>query len=233
MRYRYELKYIINYQEYALIRSRVRSVLSHDAHADDGGAYTVRSLYFDDFNNSAYSDKYAGILKRAKHRIRTYNHSDKKISFEKKNKYGQYNYKISAPMTKDQVHSVVQGDYGALLESPNELLKVFYHECVSNLMRPRVIVDYEREPYTMEAGDVRITFDRNIRAGADTFDIFDGSLPMIEALEPGVLVMEVKFTEFLPTIVRQILPSEIANYTEVSKYVLCCDKTNHLRPSHI
>ena len=39
------------------------------------------------------------------------------------------------------------------------------------------------------------------------------------------LVMEVKFTEYLPQIVRDILPPRAQELTAVSKYVLCCDKT--------
>ncbi|MBE0671822.1 MAG: polyphosphate polymerase domain-containing protein [Anaerolineales bacterium] len=233
MKYRHEMKYIINYRDHALIRSRLRNVLSSDANVEADGSYTVRSLYFDDYNNRAYEDKYAGVLKRAKHRIRIYNYSDKRISFEKKNKIGQYNNKQTAAMTKEQVDAVVRGDYSVLLSSSSDLLKVFYHECMTNLMRPRVVVDYEREPYVMAAGDVRITFDKNIRAGVDGFDIFDSKMPVIETLEPGLLVMEVKFTEFLPNIVREILSANAANYTTVSKYVLCCDKTNHRRYSQI
>jgi hypothetical protein len=193
----------------------------------------VRSLYFDDYYNNSYNDKYAGILERSKHRIRIYNQSDKTINYEKKHKTGPYNLKRTASITKAQFYGVLEGRYNVLLESPNTLLQMFYHECMTNLMRPRVVVDYEREPYVMEAGDVRITFDKNIRAGVGGFDIFEGELPMIETLEPGLLVMEVKFTEFLPAIVRQILPTRSANYTTVSKFILCCDKTQHLRYSHI
>jgi hypothetical protein len=232
MKYRHELKYMINYRDHALIRSRLKNLLSSDANVDTDGSYTVRSLYFDDFYNRAYNDKYAGVLNRSKHRIRIYNQSDETIKFERKNKTGQYNLKQTAPMTKEQVYGVLQGNYEVLLEGSSNLLKVFYHECMSNVMRPRVVVDYEREPYIMEAGDVRITFDKNIRAGVDGFDIFDGGMPMIETLDPGLLVMEVKFTEFLPNVIRRILPSNAANYTEVSKFILCCDKTNHRRFSH-
>ena len=35
--------------------------------------YTIRSLYFDDYWNSAYAEKDAGILVRKKYRIRIYN----------------------------------------------------------------------------------------------------------------------------------------------------------------
>ena len=232
MRYRHEFKYMINYQDYTLIKMRLKSLLSVDTHADSDDSYSVRSLYFDDYYNHAYYDKYAGVLNRSKYRIRIYNHSDRTINLEKKIKTGQYNYKQTAPMTKDEVHAVLQGNYECLLKSSNNLLRVFYHECMSNLMRPRVVVDYEREPYIMEAGDVRITFDKNIRAGVEGFDIFDDAMPMIETLSPGLLIMEVKFTEFLPNVMRKILPSKASEYIAVSKYILCCDKTLHLRFSH-
>jgi len=38
-------------------------------------------------------------------------------------------------------------------------------------MRPRVMVDYDREPYVFESGEVRITFDKHVRAGFGTFDL--------------------------------------------------------------
>jgi hypothetical protein len=232
MRYRHELKYIINYQDHALIKSRLKSLLSVDAHAGSDDSYTVRSLYFDDYYNHAYHDKYSGAQTRSKYRIRIYNQSDRTINLERKNKTGQYNHKQTALMTKEEVYAVLQGNYELLLKSSNNLLRVFYHECVSNLMRPRVVVDYEREPYIMEAGDVRITFDKNIRAGVEGFDIFDDAMPMIETLPPGLLIMETKFTEFLPSMIRKILPSKASEYTAVSKYILCCEKTMHRRFSH-
>jgi len=232
MKFRHELKYLINYRDHALIRLRLQSLLAFDANVDPGGSYTVRSLYFDDYYNHAYNDKYAGGQYRTKHRIRIYNNSDKTINFEKKNKNNYLNYKQTAPMTKEQVYGVLDGNYEVLLKDLNNLLGVFYHECVSNVMRPRIVVDYEREPYIMEAGDVRITFDKNIRAGVEGFDIFDAGLPMVETLDPGLLILEVKFTEFLPNILRKILPSNASDYTAASKFILGCDKTNRYRHSH-
>lgn len=233
MKFRHELKYLINYRDHALIRLKLQSLLAFDANTDADGSYTVRSLYFDDYYNTAYNDKYAGVQNRTKYRIRIYNNSDNRINLEKKTKRGAYNFKQTAPMTKEQVYGVLNGDYEVLLKDNNNLLGVFYHECVSKIMRPRVIVDYEREPYIMEAGDVRITLDKHIRAGADNFDIFDPDLPTVETLDPGLLVLEVKFTEFLPNILRKILPlNTSAEYDAISKFILGCDKTNHIRHSH-
>jgi hypothetical protein len=203
-----------------------------DAHADSDDSYSVRSLYFDDYYNHAYHDKYAGVQNRAKYRIRIYNHSDQTINLERKNKSGQYNYKQTAPMTKGEVYGVLQGNYELLLRNPNNLIKVFYHECMSNLMRPRVIIDYEREPYIMEAGNVRISFDKNIRVGVEGYDIFDCGMSMIETLPQGMLIMEVKFSEFLPSMVRRILPAKASEYVAVSKFILGCDKTPYQGFSH-
>ena len=41
--------------------------------------------------------------------------------------------------------------------------------------------------------------------------------------------MEVKFNEFLPQIVRDILPGKAQEITAASKYVLCYDKASYLR----
>lgn len=71
-------------------------------------------------------------------------------------------------------------------------------------MRPRTIVDYEREPWIMDEGTVRITFDTDVRAAVGSYDIFDSTLPALSVLEPGKLIMEVKFTELLPQILRNL-----------------------------
>ena len=97
------------------------------------------------------------------------------------------------------------------------------------MMRPRTIVDYEREPWVMDEGTVRITFDSNVRAAVGSFDIFDATLPALPVLEPGKLVMEVKYTEFCPQLVRDMVPPGAAELTAVSKYCLCYDKTAYLR----
>ena len=104
----------------------------------------------------------------------------------------------------------------------------FYVECVSNLMRPRTIVDYDRVPWIMDEGTVRITFDSDVRAAVGSYDIFDPSLPTLPVLEAGKLVMEVKFTEMLPQIVRDLLPPNAQEFTAVSKYVLCYEKSQYL-----
>lgn len=97
------------------------------------------------------------------------------------------------------------------------------------MMRPQVIVDYEREPWVMDIGTVRVTMDTHVRAAVGGYDIFDSTLPVIPALEEGKFIMEVKFTEMLPQLIRNLLPPSAAEFTAVSKYILCYETTAYLR----
>lgn len=226
-KYRNEWKYLIDNSQKELVCKRLFPFLSLDKHASDGG-YMIRSLYFDDYFNTSYEEKDAGVLRRKKYRIRIYNCSDASIKLERKKKFGSYIYKEAAKLTKDEVYRIIDGDYDFLLKSDQSLCREFYYECVSNVMRPRTIVDYEREPWISDEGTVRITFDMDVRAAIGSFDIFDPTLPALNVLEPGKCVMEVKFTEFLPQALREILPDRASEFTAVSKYVLCYEKTEYM-----
>lgn len=226
-RYRHEWKYLINTAEKELIVLRLKEFLELDAHAA-GGGYMIRSLYFDDYWNSAYEEKDAGVLMRKKYRIRIYNCSDKSIRLERKKKFGSYIYKEDAPLTRKETEMILDGKYDFLLKSEHSLCREFYVECMCNVMRPRLIVDYDREPWVMDAGTVRITMDSEVRAAVGGFDLFDSTLPTVSVLEPGKLVMEVKYTEMLPQLIRNVVPPGAEEFTAVSKYVLAYEKTKYL-----
>ena len=227
-RFRHELKYLISYAQKTDLNVRMAPLLGLDKHASNGG-YMIRSLYFDDYWNTAYQEKVDGVLLRKKYRIRIYDYSDRVIKLERKRKSDSWIYKEDAPLTRDEFEQILTGDYDFLLRSPYPLCREFYIECICNMMRPRTIVDYEREPWVMDEGTVRITFDMNVRAAVGSFDIFDATLPALPVLEPGKLVMEVKFTEFCPQLVRDMVPPGAAELTAVSKYCLCYEKTAYLR----
>ncbi len=221
--YRYELKYYIRYSDRDLLKYRFAGLLQRDGNVDANGEYKVRSLYFDDYWNSAYETKMMGIQKRYKYRIRIYNDSDTVIHLERKLKYSSCTAKEKAILTRNDVYSILEGRYAFLRNSSQPLCREFYYECITKVLRPQVVVDYEREPFVFCPGDIRITFDRCIRAGNASFDIFDKNLPTMETMDGGCLVMEVKYSGFLPKMIKKALPIG-ADCTSVSKYVLCCDK---------
>lgn len=226
-RFRNEWKYYLSLWDASTTRARLADVMHHDANATDGG-YTIRSLYFDDYWDSAYHDKIEGVQHRTKWRIRIYNYSDRTIKLERKVKDGAYIFKQDASLTHEEFDRVMYGDYAFLLASPQPLCREFYAACVSQLMRPKVIVDYEREPFVYDPGTVRVTFDSNLRAAAPTADIFNPELPTYTAVPFGRTIMEVKFTEFYPQFVKELVPPGAHNLSAISKYVLCYERMHHL-----
>ena len=225
--FRHEWKYVISYGQMEELKLRMRPYFRLDEHVTNG-EYTIRSLYFDDLWDSAYEEKEAGIFFRKKYRIRIYNYGKEQIKLERKIKQGNYIYKESGNLTVDEVEQILLGEYAFLLHHKDPLCREFYVKCVSHMMRPRVIVDYEREPFIMDAGTVRITFDKQVRAAIGGFDLFDAALPTLPAMPKDKLIMEVKYTEFLPQIVRNLIPPGASEFTAASKFVLCADQTKYL-----
>ena len=72
--FRNEWKYLISTSEKEVLNLRMKPLMKLDPHAENGG-YLIRSLYFDDYWNSAYEEKESGVLMRKKYRIRIYNYS--------------------------------------------------------------------------------------------------------------------------------------------------------------
>ena len=116
--FRHELKFLINEGERELLKTRMRPLFQLDPHAVDG-QYLIRSLYFDDYWNSAYEEKDMGVMERQKYRIRLYNCQDDVIQLERKRKSGSYIFKESARLTRDEVERILRGEYAFLLQHPS------------------------------------------------------------------------------------------------------------------
>lgn len=219
-RFRHELKYLINRRDMDSCISRIREFAEPDKHAS-GGIYTVRSLYYDDAFCSAYEDKQSGVESRFKYRIRIYDMDESFICLEKKIKEGSYIKKESAILSRAEYDLIRAGETGHLLKREERAAKEFAVSCRMDRLHPEVIVDYDRIPFVFEHGGVRITFDTNIRA-VDDDDIFVRDDPSYNVLPADLLIMEVKYTEFLPDIFRAVLPGEGCRLAS-SKYVMCVD----------
>lgn len=220
---RHELKYYIHPQEYINLRSRVSTMLSLDGNSDSPDGYGIRSLYFDGPHDHSLYDKTNGIFGREKYRIRIYNGSDQTIKLERKSKYGDYVCKEAARLSRKDYDLILVGDVdqSSLRDTDIPLMKDFYRAITGRGFRPAVIVDYTREAYIYEPGDVRITFDKKLSAGINTYDLFDKHLVMTEVLDTTRTIMEIKFNAFLPDTIRLLAQPEAHNRSAISKYVLC------------
>ena len=91
----------------------------------------------------------------------------------------------------------------------------------TKLMRPVVIVEYERTPYIFQNGNVRITFDMNISSSSPTADFFRERIPKRPIMPLGQHLLEVKYDEFLPDFIYSALNLSDLQRTNYSKYYLC------------
>ncbi|MCZ8533021.1 polyphosphate polymerase domain-containing protein [Psychrobacillus psychrodurans] len=220
-RFRHELKYYLHIFDYLSLRQKVSSVLTIDKNSQTHEGYGIRSLYFDGIHNHSLYDKNNGVFNREKYRIRIYNGSDKKISLERKSKFGDFISKESAPMTRAEYDAILIGNIDVLSGKDQPLIKDFYAALKYRNFLPTVIVDYVREAYVYELGNVRITFDKKMSAAVNTIDLFDPNLMLEEPLLPEQTILEVKFDQFLPDNIRQLVQPERFVRSAISKYVIC------------
>lgn len=217
-KYRHELKYEISYHEYINLKLRLEPIMKRDIHADGSGIYTIRSLYFDNFNDKALKEKLDGIKNRDKFRLRCYNNDFSFILLEKKSKRNSLCLKKSTNLTREQCEKILDGDIGFMADSENELFADFFAAMSGQLMRPKTVVVYKREPYIFEAGNVRITFDSDIRTGLYSTNFLDGDLPLIPVMGSEKMILEIKYDEFLPDVIRHAIQSGVPRVQAFSKY---------------
>jgi len=226
---RHELKFYINYLEYNTLRQRLKLFMKEDSFRPEYDGYHVRSLYFDDIHDSALYEKNFGVFKRQKYRIRIYNKEDSKIRLERKSKYGQYISKETALLSKNEYKRLVMDNNSDfLLMSGNLLKRSFYLEIYNNLMKPKVIVDYKREAYILGAGNVRITFDKDLEVVVNDIDIFEKRLATVRVLPEALMILEIKYDDFLPDYIRNLIQFASHDICAISKYVMCREALNQL-----
>lgn len=218
---RHEIKVFINYSDYISIRNRIKTFAKLDRNASENGIYHIRSLYFDNFNDKALMEKINGYNNREKFRIRFYNHNHSFIRLEKKSKSNGLCYKSSAPLTKEQCEKILNGDIEFLKDSNKDVLKEFYCKLRYQCLKPKTIVDYTREAYIYDAGNVRITIDSNTKSGLYSTNIFDSKLPTLGLVNYNPIILEIKYDNFLPDIIRDLIQTNTRNQTAVSKYAAC------------
>ena len=108
MLYRNEWKYYISLWEAELLKRRLLPFMETDPYTQDG-KYTIRSLYFDDYWDSSYTEKMMGVDNRNKWRIRIYNYSDSSIKLERKKKWGSYIHKESGGLIRKEFELLLEG----------------------------------------------------------------------------------------------------------------------------
>jgi hypothetical protein len=220
-RYRHELKIGINSFDKAVLSSRLSHVMRRDRFAGADGSYMVRSLYFDDIDNRALMDKVMGAIYREKYRIRTYDRQASLIRLELKVKNNGLGYKEGADLTRQECQSIIDGDYDFLKHRSEMVCRRLYSRMSTGLFKPRTIVQYDREAYEWDPGRVRITLDSNLMTGLNSVDFLNFDLPLTRVAHAGLSILEIKYDQFLPAHIGDLLILNSRQRAALSKYAIC------------
>ena len=217
--FRHEWKHEINVSDLIAIRQRLRAVAKPDPHAVDG-RYLIRSLYFDDSTDKALREKLDGVNQREKFRIRYYNGDTSFINLEKKSKRNGLGSKDMALLTAEEAQAIVDGKLDWMPASGRPLVQELYSKMKSQGLRPKTIVDYTREPFVYAPGNVRVTLDYDIRTGLGCTDFLNVDCVTIPAGDAPI-ILEVKWDEFLPDVIRDAVQLSGRRVSAFSKYAQC------------
>ena len=220
MQYRNELKHLITPGDRAAICASMRAIAQLDPHAQKKGYYTIRSLYFDNIADQALREKLDGVNEREKFRIRYTDGDADLIHLEKKVKRDGVGYKVSCDLSAEETRRIIDGDTRWMASDKRGLVVELYAKMKSQGLRPKTIVDYERIPFVYGAGNVRVTIDYNIRTGLRCTDFFNPDCVTIPA-GGNDIILEVKWDDYLPTIIRHAVQLKGRRQTAFSKYAQC------------
>ena len=218
-KFRHEWKHEINASDRIIIRHRLDAVARRASHAVDG-KYLIRSLYFDDLKDSALREKINGVDNREKFRIRYYNLDPGLIHLEKKSKIHGLCNKRSCSISKEEAQAIVDGSIDWMMDCDRALIRELYTKMRNSGLKPKVIVDYIREPFIFDAGNVRVTIDYDLRTGLNCVDFLNPDCVMIPTPDSPIL-LEVKWDEYLPDIIRDAVNLKGRREQSFSKYAAC------------
>lgn len=219
MKFRHEWKHEITVPDCLVLSSRLSATARRDAHGQNG-RYQIRSLYFDDAHDTALREKIDGVNRREKFRIRYYNNDTSYICLEKKSKCSGLCGKRSVLLSAHEVQSLLSGSLDWMPDSGRPLVQELYWKMKTTGLRPKTIVDYTRDAYVYPAGNVRVTLDSGIRTGLDSTDFLNPSSVTIPAGDAPI-ILEVKWDEFLPDVIRDAIQLPGRHASAFSKYAAC------------
>ena len=218
--YRHELKFVISRAQKEVIQSLLSGVMQKDPHLINE-SYNIRSLYFDDYDHTCFYGNENGTDPREKFRIRMYDGNADFMRLELKRKEKLLTQKKQCEISKEQVQRILKGEPLDDFANLSPLMKKFEIQRRCRLLQPDVIVEYDRIPYVYDLGNVRITFDMNVASSIEYKSFMARSVPKRPIIMQDMLVLEVKYDEFLPNFIEKLIYPETTQRTTFSKYYLC------------
>lgn len=220
-RFRHEYKYLVDSCQESILTIWASGVMDKDPHVTEDGSYLIRSLYFDDYDDTCMHENEMGTDLRSKFRIRYYNDGETGICLEKKSKIHGMTLKETCPISEIECKELMDGAAPHITSDMLDLKKKLFMEMRLKELVPKVIVTYERRPFVYTGGNVRITFDKNITSSNDIDRFLSCNYAERPILQVGRSILEIKWDEVLPFHIKKVMNLDTLQWTSFSKYYMC------------
>lgn len=159
---RYEIKYLLPERVVPKIRASIAPYCKRDKYANAEGYYSIRSLYLDTENYDLFWANAREQRDRFKVRIRNYPGKNSPVFFEVKRRVGDVIVKSrSVVPAATWLEVLLKSAFETQIQ--NKHLARFIDVYHRYHLEPRVLVEYEREPYeSLFDNYARVTFDRRV-----------------------------------------------------------------------
>ena len=231
---RCEMKCLLPEETFSRLGQELFPKLQKDIYGDSDGNYTISNLYFDTPEFEAYDQNVWHTPFRQKLRVRVYDNAlpDSPAFVEIKKKFKGAGNKRRTQMRLSDAYAFLDVDGtrgGACSErleayensNPQVLREIAFFKDHQKLV-PRMIVSYDRQAYTgIDEPELRITFDRNIRARGSDLCLTHGNYGRLLMPANHLILMEIKSLYNVPLWLSHMLCRYGIRATKFSKYTKC------------
>ncbi len=224
--FRYEFKYVIPSYLKEKLKKDISYFMKIDKYAllQDQEKYFVRSLYFENYNNSNFYEKIDGVRQRKKYRLRTYarDFNDRSLIFlEQKSRFENHVTKYRKKIFNKDLKLFYRSNkiFDLLKRYNNPIISSFLYDYTKKNIRPKVLVDYYRTPYISNFDmNFRLTIDQNIVVYRAS-ELFNNSNRKTNTLLDN-FILEIKFRRRIPAWFHKIIMGYNLQRISISKFVL-------------
>ena len=223
---RFEIKYLV---PHAAARRTIEALEPYtvpDAYSENEWGYPIYSVYWDSPRLHLFWEKIEGLKYRRKLRFRRYGDSPD-VFVEIKQRMDRTLQKRRARISEEDARRLFgPGPSGSALEQPEDpvvseaiVLRHRYR------LEPRMAISYLRRAlYGAFDADLRVTFDRRVQYRTTDIDMtrrFDAGSYIVD---PRLVIMEIKYSERVPTWLCKMVSKEGFQMIRLSKYCTAVDR---------
>lgn len=220
---RYEKKFIISIKQELLLKNMIKNIFFLDKNSvqhEDG--YYIISTYFDDNKFTNLNSKLEGENERIKLRARAYFGTNKNnVTFWNLELKKKINSKVVKNKIKIEnnffLNSVISQDFLKYFLNINFISSKFYRKD----FQPKITIFYFRQAYNSDIfPNCRITIDSNVKYEKGFCYNFKEMINSSNnTLNYNERILELKYTDSLPSIIKNIFRELKLSQCTFSKYV--------------